>query len=321
MLQLALLLTGCVAHPTTAPPPWTPERRWVDVNTYPCAVDDAGQVECWHRENSIHQEVQLRASEGRIVTLSPAYGSGVLTGLTDAGDVQVLSCPNSALGNRPRACDYAWTPPLREQDREYGIGDDGRLQAPGIDWLPPPEGIWLAMSHGTSLALNARFEVADVLDRFPPLVVPLEASPVSMAGGIVTPEDFPVMGACVLDTEGRILCVGDPWFTEVPFAGQPGFRDLRGGGGPMCALRDADDRILCDDGSTYDFGPIRTYSVFKESTYDTDGTYQRWTPGSEPTVCAITEANTIVCEGPGFDEAIQAQLDEVNALYGDPDAR
>ncbi|MEZ4317265.1 MAG: hypothetical protein R3F61_07165 [Myxococcota bacterium] len=126
-------------------------------------------------------------------------------------------------------------------------------------------------------------------------------------------------GACVLTDDAAVQCFGGsitPEFTNPPY------RMLQAGAFAVCAVRD-DWTIDCQDGSTFDFGPIRALSVYSHSYYvpidppPSDGSppweARQPQPTDRPHICVVTEDNAVRCEGWRYDfDDLQAQLPKGN---------
>lgn len=304
-------------------PSWEPERRWVDVNTVPCALDDAGDVECWPSQDVPMYGVDLLPMENLpvITQLGPGT-SRTLFGLAFDGRIERLSNCDFPESDRVLGCRQEWSGGFSHLAGHFARREDGSIEkfdeliwADGVD----PAGPWLSLGTGATLGLDTRHQLRVLVSSrvgvqltFP---MSLDSRPVALAGSSST-LDGPVGGGCVLTDDGAITCVGASVYTDGPFSGGTGYRWLEGGGMTMCAVRSADDVVECHDGSTYSWGPLRDFAAQGWHYLDEDGRLDRST--DLPTVCVITEANTLHCEGPRIDDSVQAQLAEVNERYGNP---
>jgi hypothetical protein len=114
-------------------------------------------------------------------------------------------------------------------------------------------------------------------------------------------------GVCVLTQAGDVQCFGAegaPFNSHlVPFQNPP-YRRIAGGWITVCAQRVIDDVIECNDGQTFDFGPLRDLAAI--TSEQVGGTVGEYTPeNSSASVCVITEQNQIRCAGTRFPPMLQ----------------
>ncbi|MCB9669719.1 MAG: hypothetical protein H6734_09645 [Alphaproteobacteria bacterium] len=204
-----------------------------------------------------------------------------------------------------------------------GIRDDDSLTVPFLETRNEDldfDGRWLVLDRSGVLAMNARHDVwslFDIPDGASPLHFDLPGrSPRALTGWVANGR---IEGACVLDDAGAIHCAGsDPYWDAMPF-GDDAYVFMDGSRRTVCAVRARDHRILCHDGSTYDFGRIRAFAAYGYAYYDEDGVYHSQSLDQIPSLCAITERNAIRCAGPRYLSDIQAQLEAVNAEHELPE--
>ncbi|MEZ4318365.1 MAG: hypothetical protein R3F61_12715 [Myxococcota bacterium] len=334
MLGAAALLLGCSGPPTpedtevpeeTGGPP-AARREWVDVTPYPCGIDADGWVVCW--SSAGWAEVQdtdpaslsiVPDSPFQVRRASVDFGAVAHGQSLDGTATRVWSCYSLAVQD-PESSIWCIDPPDLDWDAlgvECGLADGaitcfgGGNSAP----FPEPEGWSYRLFHGpysnsyAGLTTDNRIIIRGTVE--------LEfALPTSMT--VETLASFRG-GACVLTSVGEVACFGGsitPAFTHPPY------RMLQAGDHAVCAVRD-DWTIECQDGSTFDFGPIRALSVYTHIQYvpidpPADGS-PPWEPRyaqstDRPHICVVTEDNAVRCEGWRYDfDDLQAQLPKGDA--------
>lgn len=305
------LLVACSAakdwqaiRPEGSPP------QWVDITSWPCALDDAGDVQCWTSASSVRDDdptppPSLFRAVGDAKLLENQY-QAVLT-LDEQGRYRPLHCEYHALPVC-RADALSGTYLAVSTALPFGIrADDHRLDYPehappiGLprqgDYFQVLDEVWLAGIDGLNQLQIADIDVADQ-DR--PLVLPLDLQ--GIPENLVT-TTRPSVGGCVLDNTQTVVCVGA--LAGLPFE-EGRWSHLSGGENVVCGARSDDGQILCvdndlDDTVTLAWGPIRELAALRKRF------------GTPLSVCAITERNEILCHGPDFDEPFFAALDAVNA--------
>ena len=134
------------------------------------------------------------------------------------------------------------------------------------------------------------------------IVLNLPDSPVAMVAGDAFRGSTRNLGACVLLENGAIHCEGSDVWNRMSFPNT--YRMISGEAGTVCAVRDSDDAVECQNGEEWNFGELKAMNAVPRHLIYADSQ----TVG----FCVLTMQNTIHCVGEFMDEEIQAQLAVVN---------
>lgn len=308
------LLAACSSppHPAELPAPIEPAvqsplgvtREWVQVSAYPCALDRAGVVECWHGSDGING-VEPIPSNPEPVTQFTNHIWAQFWGVGLDGLPLVWQC---GFGEGFATCQV---PELEFKEIGSGCALDFHGQLHEWDDGPhhqpfPDEFQTHFAAQGDACVILNRDRVARAYGGPLVLLPELQFDP-GRAYVEIAPYGSSV---CALDVDGGIECLGPPLrnFFEDPLVfDNPPYVDIAGESFALCAKR-ADHVIECHDGSTYDFGPIKDFAVDMMATFEDSGEIGLqpilneipvW-PGRAFSLCVITERNAIECVGPRF---------------------
>ncbi|MCB9694045.1 MAG: hypothetical protein H6736_19735 [Alphaproteobacteria bacterium] len=176
------------------------------------------------------------------------------------------------------------------------------------------QGDWILMAPNgpTAMEVGGRVEV-HLGEKSTELQLDVAGTPVQLAAGVwIDRSDYSIAEswACALDVWGSIACAGTGRWSDLAFDDGP-YERVVGEAASICVQRVRDHLITCVDGTELDWGPLRDLTL---STLDYWSDEVGWwvgpfDPGFRPSLCGITEANEIRCDGPGYAPEVLEALD------------
>jgi hypothetical protein len=285
-------------------------REWVDIWAHPCALDSEGIATCWVSP-TWREPPAINSSLFRHDALPVAgermFGEPGPTIMSHSpgGPIHVDFCGNpGAPGCIPPEESFL------EASHNGGINLQGALWDRGSN--PEP----LVTEPGRVFRALAKNSRPSAVDQDNQLVVSTAAGfqahplghdriPTHTVGSrsLVSGSTYE-SGGCVLDVSGEVTCVGDVEMSDAVFPNGP-YRFIDGALNVVCAVREVDDLVECNDGETYDLGSIRKLAVYPyqvpgEGVAPVDGVVA---------MCAITMDNAIRCAGPHYPPDLLAELE------------
>lgn len=292
---------------------------WVQVTQAPCGLTASGRLECWTSQAwpipadaNLWESLAIDDPQGRFDRIW-ALNAGTVWGLTKSGRTRRSMCGTALVrgGGEAPWCDV---PEPDAHDfvaiaHSAGLTEDGRL----IDWADgeqpmswyPQERSYVKLAFAWA---NVALDSQNVLHYggVDGSHTPQAPQPASYAfapdRGILEISSWQVNMGCVLDADGGVSCVDRTGLVNPqPFVTGP-YQRIRGNFGATCAQR-VDHVIECNDGETYDFGPLRDFAVSENRylTYDQGGVLSL-------ELCVLTGKGAFRCVGERYAPDLQAKL-------------